>query len=1105
MELDALSVSADHVNLQGSVGLTIPNHIHQDASIALRADFGDGSLSASASSKAVNLSPIQQFYITDRVRSSIPWTAPGIPPIRATLHAFPGAVESYYRVFSACPGDNVLASTCPFGNCVCDGRVQLDLFDGLNGSLLIQGDDNSGGCSEILWKVKSSQCKQYSVKAVCTSTLPCINHDFRVGFVEDADILPSPDAAIDYSYSSDYSFELFCPYFNHVGDAVSSPGMDIVQRCRFRGCGGEAFNVFTTLDPELPNSGYCWSPTSPIALAILDMDGEDVPYSYQSHRPYGSDMPVCPTNSFEIAADSKCQDYTAVIECNSNEGCSGQISINKKSVIALKGNAVTSCPHFSIQYFRGIDLYYNNYRTCSFEVCPADVITVGCHRGSCDPNVFFRVRAVSQDLIGAEQYFGNVNTPVHLDFTGASGCMEVLVKQGCVGFETCDGTLFVNLTRSAGAQPVLHPTMRPSPAHSPDVPTVNAVTVHPTFARAVPEAFIVPASEYVYCPRCSTSDTDWATRNTAKCTFRACLGQSFDFSLCDPSNAYRDMLVRVTLGEHRLLLLQAVEHAYGSDCSNDNYRPFVAYLEGCVNVTIEAGCKDDYACSGQVGVRMTGFGVSSPILEIHSHVDLPYNESVSCPYYTAANSMYGSQFYSTCSFELCDGDSLDVTINRDDYSNFPCEGGVYLSLYDDSSSFLTSSNELDYFMSNYVGCYASEFQCTHRGGCTNVTLREGCWENRACRGQVQLFKLPRDEIEDVSELSNVIALEYDQWATCPYARTRLTSSVVQKNYVSCYFEVCSGDTVEVTACGQCNPEPFAHLYANGSILARTDSDCSNYCRNAEYSHYGVGCSLLELRRGCYSYGLCYNYNSVLKTLKPIAPSELPTLQPTFYPTKSPSGAPTYFPTTVATMTAPTRVPSSGNPIARPSFRPTFSPTVKPSRSPSLLPTVLATVLPTKLPSLSPTLIPSKGRTVSPSTSLPSVKPTRPPSFEPTFKRTREPTEMPTKRTKLPSLKPTRGSTEIPSQEPSPLPSAKPSKVPTLAPTSMPPSIAPISAAPSLAPTTETVSSISPSIATPTIAPSLSGIPKTKRPSMIPSRSPVHTIRPTRRPTKAGKD
>jgi len=226
------------------------------------------------------------------------------------------------------------------------------------------------------------------------------------------------------------------------------------------------------------------------------------------------------------------------------------------------------------------------------------------------------------------------------------------------------------------------------------------------------------------------------------------------------------------------------------------------------------------------------------------------------------------------------------------------------------------------------------------------------------------------------------------------------------------------------------------------------------------------------------YDRGFTAGGILKELRLVCTTCLPTPAPTLSPTPISTPSPTTpSPTNIPTV-SPTKVPS-----VMPSQSPTPSPSTLQPTPLSVEPTVMPTVTPTTSPTTpTPSASPSSFPSPSPS-AIPSVMPTPSPTQNPILP-TLRPTESPTKSPTTP--KPTATPSSMPSPSPSPMPSTIPSASPTALPTTPLPSLSPsIMPSPSPSSVPSTMPSSSPSVL-PTVMPSSSptAVPTVTCPCLI---------------------
>ena len=100
-----------------------------------------------------------------------------------------------------------------------------------------------------------------------------------------------------------------------------------------------------------------------------------------------------------------------------------------------------------------------------------------------------------------------------------------------------------------------------------------------------------------------------------------------------------------------------------------------------------------------------------------------------CPAYSASYTSSATTNYAICSIEACPGDTVLMTTCSPGSYN----GDTYLRLYDPSTGEQLAYND-DY--DSYGEYQCSQIIYTFTASCRTYELREGCYENESCSGQV---------------------------------------------------------------------------------------------------------------------------------------------------------------------------------------------------------------------------------------------------------------------------------------------------------------------------------------------------------------------------------
>jgi hypothetical protein len=97
-----------------------------------------------------------------------------------------------------------------------------------------------------------------------------------------------------------------------------------------------------------------------------------------------------------------------------------------------------------------------------------------------------------------------------------------------------------------------------------------------------------------------------------------------------------------------------------------------------------------------------------------------------CTSYSASNTNDGTINYSICPITACSGDTVVMTT----FSPGSCSGDTYLRLYDPSTGNQLTEND------DFNDSLCSQITYTFTASCRTYQLREGCWSNMTCGGQV---------------------------------------------------------------------------------------------------------------------------------------------------------------------------------------------------------------------------------------------------------------------------------------------------------------------------------------------------------------------------------
>ena len=164
-----------------------------------------------------------------------------------------------------------------------------------------------------------------------------------------------------------------------------------------------------------------------------------------------------------------------------------------------------------------------------------------------------------------------------------------------------------------------------------------------------------------------------------------------------------------------------------------------------------------------------------------------------------------------------------------------------------TDTFLALVNSMGYVVAINDDACGGGSQITYMNidtpGCANYTLREGCYQNGACSGTVAVYEQPPTP----TVKGQVVCPNFAAYST--------NSDTV--NYETCNVELCGGDTVMVSTCGDMTGygDTFLRLVDSmGTQVAFNDDYCG-------YGGYGsqitytvpddMACETYTIREGTY--------------------------------------------------------------------------------------------------------------------------------------------------------------------------------------------------------------------------------------------------------------
>jgi hypothetical protein len=221
------------------------------------------------------------------------------------------------------------------------------------------------------------------------------------------------------------------------------------------------------------------------------------------------------------------------------------------------------------------------------------------------------------------------------------------------------------------------------------------------------------------CPAFSLSNTNNALMNYATCDIYACNGETIYATLCAPSSTCNgDTYLR-------LYDYNGNELAYNDDiCGFCSTIVYAVKSSGCSNFHLHEGCYGDSSCSGQVSVYVRSGSTSGDY-----SMDISDDDVNTCPAFTVSSTNDATVGYATCDIYACYGETIYATLCA---TTSTCNGDTYMRLYD------YSGNELTYNDDACGVCSSIVYEVTSTG-CSHFQLREGCWGDTGCSGQVTVY------------------------------------------------------------------------------------------------------------------------------------------------------------------------------------------------------------------------------------------------------------------------------------------------------------------------------------------------------------------------------
>ena len=537
------------------------------------------------------------------------------------------------------------------------------------------------------------------------------------------------------------------------------------------------------------------------------------------------------------------------------------------------------CPNFSVTK---TNIATINYATCSITACPGDTVVMSTFSpGSCTGDTFLRLYdpSTGNQLTFNDDF--NDSPCSQITYTFTSSCRTYQLREGCYSSFTCGGQVTYSGNTLLTQIPSIVST---TPTVIPSTPSLQQTKNPSKLQSVIPStASVAPTTMMPLCPSFFVTNTNTATINYDTCSFIACPGDIVVMTTFSPGSCSGDTFLRLydpSTGNQ----LAENDDFNGSLCSQITY----TFTSSCRAYTLKEGCYQSSSCEGQVSysgntlpTRIPSIIPSTiPLLQRSNNPSqlqsitpsqapsiIPSTDTTAipstsspttasfCASYSDSNTNNGTISYSICLITACPGDTLLMTT----FSPGSCSGDTYLRLYDPSTGDQLTEND------DYDGSLCSQITYTFTSSCRTYELREGCWSNLTCGGQIYYSgpsAVSQPPIAIATQLPttspSTTVSTVPGTSLCPsFSVTDTNTDTI--NYATCSFTACPGDIVVMTTFspGSCSGDTYLRLYdpSTGNQLTENDDFNGSLCSHITYT-FTASCRAYALREGCYSSSTC---------------------------------------------------------------------------------------------------------------------------------------------------------------------------------------------------------------------------------------------------------
>lgn len=324
------------------------------------------------------------------------------------------------------------------------------------------------------------------------------------------------------------------------------------------------------------------------------------------------------------------------------------------------------------------------------------------------------------------------------------------------------------------AIPTVFPTRLPTSVRPTPVPSTVAPTPLPTLSPTRQPSYsmapTIVSQSLTSCPSYSTSNTGSATYNYAQCEgIRVCYLETIIIGQCfSPLLGFADQYIRLADELGNIVSWNDDTYNCGGNAgiSRLSSITYTRTSAGCGTYTLHEGCYASSSCSGTMQylitsensaypsltptLQPTGPSVApTPVPTTPSPTARPSTPSPSlstrsptsisaltaCPFYSTSGTSSASTNYAVCSgIRLCWGDMVTIGQCFDTSSG---SGDQYIKLVDSRGDIVSTNDDTTNCGSYSSSRFSSLTYSKNTYGCDSFTLREGCFADNACSGQMQ--------------------------------------------------------------------------------------------------------------------------------------------------------------------------------------------------------------------------------------------------------------------------------------------------------------------------------------------------------------------------------